>query len=64
MGPLALFGFGAGKGLLAKIIAAANLAFLIQTGNQIVNFVRDRFFRKDTTKLDHRILIVVEILQI
>ena len=54
MGPLALFGFGAGKGLLAKIIAAANLAFLIQTGNQIVNFVRDRFFRKDTTKLDQQ----------
>ena len=46
-------GFGA-KGLLAKIIAAANLAFLIQTGGQIVNFVRDRFFRKDTTKLDQQ----------
>ena len=54
MGPLALFGFGAGKGLLAKIIAAANLAFLIQTGNQIVNFVRDRFFSKDTTKIDQQ----------
>ena len=46
-------GFGA-KGLLAKIIAAANLAFLIQTGSQVVNFVRDRFFRKDTTKLDQQ----------
>ena len=54
MGPLALFGFGAGKGLLAKIIAAANIAFLIQTGSQIVNFVRDRFFGKDTTKLDQQ----------
>ena len=53
-GPLAFFGFGAGQGLLAKIIAAANIAFLIQTGNQIVNFVRDRFFSKDTTKLDQQ----------
>ena len=53
-GPLAFLGFGAGKGILAKIIAAANLAFLIQTGGQIVNFVRDRFFRKDTTKLDQQ----------
>ena len=35
-------------------MAALNLAFLIQTGNQIVNFVRDRFFRKDTTKLDQQ----------
>ena len=51
---LGFLGFGAGKGLLAKIIAAANIAFLIQTGNQIVNFVRDRFFRKDTTKLDQQ----------
>tara|TARA_Y100000114_G_C11731552_1_gene313877 strand:- start:74 stop:1366 length:1293 start_codon:yes stop_codon:yes gene_type:complete len=51
---LGFLGFGAGKGLLAKIIAAANLAFLIQTGGQIVNFVRDRFFRKDTTKLDQQ----------
>ena len=51
---LGFLGFGAGKGILAKIIAAANIAFLIQTGNQIVNFVRDRFFRKDTTKLDQQ----------
>ena len=50
---LGLLGLG-GKGLLGKIIAAANIAFLIQTGNQIVNFVRDRFFRKDTTKLDQQ----------
>ena len=53
-GPLAFLGFGAGKGILAKIIAAANLAFLIQTGGQIVNFFRDRFFSKDTTKIDQQ----------
>ena len=51
-GPLAFLGFGGGIG--SKIMAALNLAFLIQTGNQIVNFVRDRFFRKDTTKLDQQ----------
>ena len=51
-GPLAFLGFGGGIG--SKIMAALNLAFLIQTGGQIVNFVRDRFFRKDTTKLDQQ----------
>ena len=51
-GPFAFLGFGGGIG--SKIMAALNLAFLIQTGGQIVNFVRDRFFRKDTTKLDQQ----------
>ena len=51
-GPLAFLGFGGGIG--AKIMAALNLAFLIQTGGQVVNFVRDRFFSKDTTKLDQQ----------
>ena len=54
MAPPALAFLGFGGGIGSKIMAALNLAFLIQTGNQIVNFVRDRFFRKDTTKLDQQ----------
>ena len=53
-GPLALFGFGAGSSIGAKLMGLINLAFLIQTGNQVVNFVRDRFFKKDTTKIDQQ----------
>ena len=54
MAPPALAFLGFGGGIGSKIMAALNLAFLIQTGGQIVNFVRDRFFRKDTTKLDQQ----------
>ena len=54
MAPPALAFLGFGGGIGSKIMAALNLAFLIQTGGQIVNFVRDRFFSKDTTKIDQQ----------
>ena len=54
MAPPALAFLGFGGGIGSKIMAALNLAFLIQTGGQIVNFFRDRFFSKDTTKLDQQ----------
>ena len=54
MAPPALACLGFGGGIGSKIMAALNLAFLIQTGGQIVNFFRDRFFSKDTTKLDQQ----------
>ena len=54
MAPPALAFLGFGGGIGSKIMAALNLAFLIQTGGQIVNFFRDRFFSKDTTKIDQQ----------
>ena len=42
MAPPALAFLGFGGGIGSKIMAALNLAFLIQTGGQIVNFFRDR----------------------
>ena len=54
MGLPAFLGFGAGSSIGAKLMGLINLAFLVQTGNQVVNFFRDRFFRKDTTKLDQQ----------